>query len=270
MSALSEQQFKQQRIPGLSDVPLKQPHQMKPLEFAAHPDTMWHGSDSSDFEHLRGYDVESRGFHVGTLTAAADRVRDRRHSREEGYVHPVRVEDMRNTPKEAIPDQGENWTRRHHRKFYVNDFEDKGSASAIMPSADHVRHYADYVHEALARGGIPSGEARHFVTQTGEEHSPGFSLRQWKVGSAEDPRALTRRPPYRNPFDPSSGPEQHQMIVQASGFTPEGEHSGKVETLNLSAVPAEHQKAVHELDMQRKQPWLDRMERADKQWIHKP
>lgn len=272
MAPLNGQQF---LFNPTTDVPLKQPHQMKPLEFANHPDTVWHGSDTNNFEDLRrsrvGPSDGDLGFHVGTLRAATDRLRSRKSSTFEGSVHPVRLaQEMRNSPDNPIDDWGNDWDDRHAEGYYYrNDHEDPGSISAVVesPHSSSVMHYADYVREAVSRGGIPSGEGEHIVMKgTGTvEHSPGFSLKQWRLGSDGDHRndRLEPRPPYRNPWA-GGEPTQGEMLRSVSTYDPQGNWSGSTWAPEPSVVPPEHRAADEAAHDVRQKPWVDRMLREAK------
>lgn len=174
--------YKQQRLFAPLGM-MRQPHQMSPTQFANSPRTMVHGSDEEDFEELRAGRVgyEDAGFHVGTPAAADERLSTRHMSAVEGYYHPVRVDrsEFLNTPERPWGDMlnPSGWAKTEKPHFYRNEIEDEGSVSAVTDSPDDVKHYADYVHDALDRGGIPSGEAEHFATQLDtehSEHSPGI------------------------------------------------------------------------------------------------
>lgn len=187
MTALNPKQFRQGRL----FAPLgmtKKPHQQTPLEFANSPRTMWHGAG---YEHQRFSDLReeadrryerdqslndgmSLGFHVGTLKAANERLDV--SGKGGGFLHPLRIQDggFWNSKEEAAAldegpdyegfgaDMGVDWDMAAKPQYYKNRFEDKGSISAVLESPyqmDGVRHQSDFVREAVARGGIPNGQA---------------------------------------------------------------------------------------------------------------
>jgi len=168
MASLNPRQFRQQRLINPLSVARKQPHQMGLKEFADSPHTMWHGSHERDFNDLRSTDDwvtdasfhDEKGFHVGTLGAADERMQ---HShRRTGYFHPVRIDTfMDNTRDTPYSDRGESWTHEDHDSFYRNEYEDVGSVSAIVSSPHAVKTYGDFVGDAMKDPKkIPSGEAQ--------------------------------------------------------------------------------------------------------------
>lgn len=199
--ALNPKQFRQGRL----FAPLgmtKKPHQMTPLEFANSPRTVFHGSDSFDFEDIRSdesqsfrrsdevdnwvaqqdpYDLEegyvdpddapNQGFHVGSLAAAEERMRGRTKSGLSGAIHPLRINPdslIASSRDNPLRDQGEDWNDEHHGHWYKNSYEDKGSLSAVLsdPGPETVTHYTDYIDDARRTPGmIPSAAGEHHVDQ---------------------------------------------------------------------------------------------------------
>jgi hypothetical protein len=210
--SLNSKQFRQTRLFAPLGM-MKQPHQMTPIEFANSPRTMIHGSDTEDFEELRtdaraiGME-DSEGFHMGTVASADERMRHRTVSSIEGYYHPVRPDPgaMVGSKDRLIKDEGTDWEPEHFGHYYRNAYEDKGSISAVVESPNDVTHYADYVHEALGRGGIPSATAEHFATQLDNEHShysPGIPRGMMNVQQDEGTGVLFDGPrPGRSRIEP--------------------------------------------------------------------
>jgi hypothetical protein len=299
MSSLNRRQFRQTRL----FAPLgmtKQPHQMTPLEFANSPRTMIHGSDVEDVEEIRS--ASSRkgetglgGFHAGSPASASDRLRDRTMSAVEGYYHPLRVErsEFVNTPDDPGPDKldASGWANTPRPSFYRNRIEDEGSISAIYDSPRDVKHYADYVHDALDRGGIPSATAEHFATRLDSEenqYSPGIprgyvDIRRDEIPqekrSTTLPGQIRSRIEHREDLHLSPSERFHQsmmarnpeaynnqdsLFTTARTYTDDGWPKGEILVPSPRALPDEaaHAQARKEAD-ERQRPWLERMERED-------
>lgn len=295
---LNPKQFRQQRL----FAPLgmtKQPHQQSPLEFANSPRTWWHASDSEDFEDLRSGranpDDEEQGFHVGTLAAAEERIHTRQQSTARGYFHPVRFQESsllnsKDHPVKQTPfgtlgvDQGDDWSDADKPQFYKNAYEDKGSTSAVLGSPDDVKHHADYVHDALDRGGIPSAQAEYFATRLDSaenQYSPGFPRSQFvaetTAESKEGWRALhgprRLRPRDDGLLDPVSQAhralgmgkyeraDQPEMLREADTYDEAGNRTGTVLAPAWGAVPPENRQMVEAQDEARKAPWYRMVER---------
>ena len=158
--------------PTAEDLKPREPHQMSPEEFAAHPSAVFHTTHLDLNEGERVLDMKSRkesydknmGFsphiHVGTEQAAIENAsrtqlsQRYRPTRLHTFWYTAQKRDPFTVRKDGIPFNGEQTHDDHNygAVVYANAGEDRGSVSISVADPSRLKNQSHFVREAIAAG----------------------------------------------------------------------------------------------------------------------
>jgi hypothetical protein len=231
-----------------ASIPLQEPHQQTPAQFARDPRTWWHGRFTAAQSRLGGAGLRE-GFHAGTEGAARKRLSDNQGRRTQkegvaGRLFPLRITGSVAGPEQMQPDVNVHYRlgrqpRAMHQigmpklpipgggYLYENQVESPGSISVGVPKRKgFLSTYREMVTGAEKRGENVhpniSWAARHMGEHTGETlgvRGPYGESRQlglheqFEAGpsrlKAADQLHPARTPIHRTSYTTLGGKQQH-------------------------------------------------------------